>query len=116
MNHIHKVIFNKSTQRFVVVSELAKSAGKSSTVPKAKVDTLFALLFENLVGKENSQSETWQNNQLQAGKIVTNSANGKLTLDATNVKAERWEGNVQAFEAISGQDTTTTIAIMYKVV
>ncbi|RRN02695.1 heme utilization protein, partial [Bibersteinia trehalosi] len=57
-------------------------------------------------GKENSESETWQNNQLQAGKLVTNSANGKLTLDATNVKAERWEGEVQDFEAISRQDIT----------
>ncbi|EPY98718.1 hypothetical protein L278_12470 [Mannheimia haemolytica D35] len=40
-------------------------------------------------GKENSESETWQNNQLQAGKLVTNSANGKLLLDATTVKANR---------------------------
>ncbi|MEG9490656.1 hemagglutinin repeat-containing protein, partial [Mannheimia indoligenes] len=57
-------------------------------------------------GKENSESQTWQNNQLQAGKIVTNSANGKLLLDATNVKANRWEGEVQDFEAKSRQDIT----------
>ncbi|HDL5542829.1 TPA: hemagglutinin repeat-containing protein [Mannheimia haemolytica] len=55
-------------------------------------------------GKENSESETWQNNQLQAGKLVTNSANGKLLLDATTVKANRWEGEVQDFEAKSRQD------------
>ncbi|AHG86465.1 Large exoprotein involved in heme utilizationor adhesion [Bibersteinia trehalosi USDA-ARS-USMARC-190] len=57
-------------------------------------------------GKENSESETWQNNQLQAGNLVTNSANGKLLLDATNVKANRWEGEVQDFEAKSRQDIT----------
>ncbi|EQA10052.1 filamentous hemagglutinin family N-terminal domain protein [Glaesserella parasuis D74] len=57
-------------------------------------------------GKENSESETWQNNQLQAGKLVTNSANGKLLLDATTVKANRWEGEVQDFEAKSRQDIT----------
>ncbi|WP_081601345.1 ESPR domain-containing protein [Bibersteinia trehalosi] len=28
MNNIYKVIFNKTTQQFIVVSELAKSAGK----------------------------------------------------------------------------------------
>ncbi|HGO5857513.1 TPA: HNH endonuclease, partial [Mannheimia haemolytica] len=55
-------------------------------------------------GKENIETETWQNNQLQAGKIVTNSANGKLMLDATNVKANHWEGEVQDFEARSRQD------------
>lgn len=57
-----QVIFSKSQQQFIVVSELAKLVGKSSAVPKAKVDDLFSLLFENLVGKENSQSETWKKN------------------------------------------------------
>ncbi|MGX2951381.1 hemagglutinin repeat-containing protein, partial [Ursidibacter sp. B-7004-1] len=57
-------------------------------------------------GKENSHSEMWQNNQLQAEKLVTYSDNGKLTLDATNVKADRWEGNVQELELISRQDVT----------
>ncbi|MGX3067153.1 hemagglutinin repeat-containing protein [Ursidibacter arcticus] len=57
-------------------------------------------------GKENSHSEMWQNNQLQAGKLVTYSDNGKLTLDATNVKADRWEGDVQGLELISRQDVT----------
>ncbi|RRN02700.1 hypothetical protein EIM44_07260, partial [Bibersteinia trehalosi] len=50
MNNIYKVIFNKNTQQFVVVSELAKSSGKSSALPKAQVDGLFSLLFENLFG------------------------------------------------------------------
>lgn len=46
------------------------------------------------VGKgENSHSETWQNNSAEAGKFITRS-DGKLTLDSTNVKAERWEGDV----------------------
>ncbi|MGY4679539.1 VENN motif pre-toxin domain-containing protein, partial [Ursidibacter arcticus] len=44
--------------------------------------------------------------QLQAGKLVTYSDNGKLTLDATNVKADRWEGDVQGLELISRQDVT----------
>lgn len=57
-------------------------------------------------GKENSHTETWQNNQLQAGKFVTNSDKGKLTLEATNVNAERWEADVQGLELISRQDVT----------
>ncbi|NBI13764.1 filamentous hemagglutinin N-terminal domain-containing protein [[Haemophilus] felis] len=54
-------------------------------------------------GKENSHSEIWQNNQFQTGKFITRS-DGKLTLDSTNVKAERWEGDVQDLELISRQD------------
>ncbi|MFA9499536.1 deaminase domain-containing protein [Mannheimia sp. E30BD] len=105
-NRFHKVIFSQSQQQFVVVSELAKSSGKSSTLPKAKVDGSFSLLFDNIFSNSelHLQSQTWQNNQLQAGKFVTNSANGKLLLDATNVKANRWEGEVQDFEARSRQD------------
>ena len=109
MNHrFHKVIFSQSQQQFVAVSELAKSSEKSSALPKAKVDGLFSLLFDNIFSNSelHLQSQTWQNNQLQAGKIVTNSANGKLLLDATTVKANRWEGEVQDFEAKSRQDVT----------
>ncbi|TCT18672.1 type V secretion system putative substrate protein [Bibersteinia trehalosi] len=105
MNHrFHKIIFSQSQQQFVVVSELVKSSGKSSTLPKAKVDDVFSLLFKNLFrhSELHLQSQAWQNNQLQAGKLVTHSANGKLLLDATNVKA----GEVQDFEAISRQDLT----------
>ena len=107
-NRFHKVIFSQSQQQFVVVSELAKSSGKSSALPKAKVDDVFSLLFDNIFSNSelHLQSQTWQNNQLQAGKIVTNSANGKLLLDATTVKANRWEGEVQDFEAKSRQDVT----------
>lgn len=43
-------------------------------------------------GKENSHSETWQNNVLQAGEKFITRSDGKLTLDSTNVKAERWGG------------------------
>ncbi len=109
MNHrFHKVIFSQSQQQFVAVSELAKSSEKSSALPKAKVDGLFSLLFDNIFSNSelHLQSQPWQNNQLQAGKLVTNSANGKLLLDATNVKANRWEGEVQDFEAKSRQDVT----------
>nr|WP_239384636.1 VENN motif pre-toxin domain-containing protein [Mannheimia massilioguelmaensis] len=56
-------------------------------------------------GKENSHTESWQNNQLHTDKFVTHSA-GKLTLDATNLKAEHWKGDVQALDAISRQDVT----------
>ncbi|QLB45120.1 ESPR domain-containing protein [Mannheimia pernigra] len=38
MNGIHKVIFNKNTQQFVVVSELAKSAGKVKVVSSDTLD------------------------------------------------------------------------------
>lgn len=38
MNGIHKVIFNKNTQQFVVVSELAKSAGKVKAVSSDTLD------------------------------------------------------------------------------
>lgn len=47
-----QVIFSKSQQQFIVVSELAKLVGKSSTAPKVKVDDLFSLLFENLFGNK----------------------------------------------------------------
>ncbi|QLB42322.1 hypothetical protein HV560_05625 [Mannheimia pernigra] len=43
MNNIHQVIFNKSTQQFVVVSELAKSAGKPKAVSAGSVDIVSIL-------------------------------------------------------------------------
>lgn len=49
MNNIHKVIFNKNTQQFVVVSELSKSAGKAKTV---SADTLnLSSLLQNFSEK-----------------------------------------------------------------
>lgn len=48
MNTIFKVLWNRTTQTFVVTSELAKSKGKSST--KAKTDKRFSLIkFANIV-------------------------------------------------------------------
>lgn len=43
MNNIYQVIFNKSTQQFVVVSELAKSAGKPKAVSAGSVDIVSIL-------------------------------------------------------------------------
>ncbi|MEG9488534.1 hemagglutinin repeat-containing protein [Mannheimia indoligenes] len=43
MNNIHQVIFNKSTQQFVVVSELAKSAGKPKAVSASSEDIISIL-------------------------------------------------------------------------
>ncbi|EXI62647.1 hypothetical protein MHD_08015 [Mannheimia granulomatis] len=43
MNNIHQVIFSKSTQQFVVVSELAKSAGKPKAVSAGSVDIVSIL-------------------------------------------------------------------------
>ncbi|MFA9500224.1 hemagglutinin repeat-containing protein [Mannheimia sp. E30BD] len=43
MNKIHQVIFNRATQQFVVVSELAKSAGKPKAVSASSVDIVSIL-------------------------------------------------------------------------
>ncbi|WP_131928037.1 ESPR domain-containing protein [Bibersteinia trehalosi] len=43
MNNIHQVIFNRATQQFVVVSELAKSAGKSKVISADTVDVVSIL-------------------------------------------------------------------------
>ncbi|MEG9491164.1 hemagglutinin repeat-containing protein [Mannheimia indoligenes] len=43
MNNIHQVIFNKSTQQFFVVSELAKSAGKPKAVSASSEDIISIL-------------------------------------------------------------------------
>ncbi|MGQ8820725.1 ESPR domain-containing protein [Bibersteinia trehalosi] len=45
MNDIHKVIFNKTTQQYVVVSELAKSARKPKVVSAGSVDIVSAKIF-----------------------------------------------------------------------
>ncbi len=49
MNNIHKVIFSKNTQQFVVVSELAKSAGKLKAVSADSVD--IASILQNFAEK-----------------------------------------------------------------
>ena len=56
-------------------------------------------------GKSNSDSERWQNSHLTADKIITNSEEGDLTLDAANLKAKRWEADIQNLTIMSRQDT-----------
>ena len=56
-------------------------------------------------GKSNSDSERWQNSHFTADKIITNSEEGGLTLDAANLKAKRWEANIQNLTITSRQDT-----------
>ena len=46
-------------------------------------------------GKSNSDSERWQNSHFTADKIITNSEEGGLNLDAANLKAKRWEADIQ---------------------
>ena len=56
-------------------------------------------------GKSNSDSERWQNSHLQADKLITNSEAGNLSLDAANLKAKRWEADIQNLTITSRQDT-----------
>ena len=56
-------------------------------------------------GKSNSDSERWQNSHLQADKLITNSEEGGLNLDAANLKAKRWEADIQNLTITSRQDT-----------
>ncbi|MDU2224907.1 MAG: hemagglutinin repeat-containing protein [Haemophilus parainfluenzae] len=56
-------------------------------------------------GKSNSDSERWQNSHLQADKLITNSEAGNLSLDAANLKAKRWEADIQNLTVTSRQDT-----------
>ena len=55
-------------------------------------------------GKSNSHSERWQNSHFTADKIITNSEEGDLTLDAANLKAKRWEADIQNLTITSRQD------------
>ncbi|WP_123957382.1 ESPR domain-containing protein [Frederiksenia canicola] len=45
---LHRVIFSKTQQYFVVVSELSKTTGKSSAFPKVKVDDFFSQFFNSV--------------------------------------------------------------------
>ena len=56
-------------------------------------------------GKSNSDSERWQNSHLQADKLITNSEEGGLNLDAANLNAKRWEADIQNLTVTSRQDT-----------
>ena len=56
-------------------------------------------------GKSNSDSERWQNSHFTADKIITNSEEGGLTLDAANLNAKRWEAGIQNLTVTSRQDT-----------
>ena len=61
--------------------------------------------INNLNSISNSDSERWQNSHFTADKIITNSEEGDLTLDAANLKAKRWEADIQNLTITSRQDT-----------
>ena len=61
--------------------------------------------INNLNSISNSYSERWQNSYFTADKIITNSEEGDLTLDAANLKAKRWEADIQNLTITSRQDT-----------
>ncbi|MEG9491160.1 ESPR domain-containing protein [Mannheimia indoligenes] len=64
MNNIYQVIFNKSTQQFVVVSELAKSAGKPKAVSASSEDIISILQNfseKRPLGTTNSQTNRSDN-------------------------------------------------------
>ena len=61
--------------------------------------------INNLNSISNSDSERWQNSHLQADKLITNSEAGNLSLDAANLKAKRWETDIQNLTITSRQDT-----------
>ena len=86
-----------------------KSAGGSVGVFVGTNGNSYGLGIEGSVnvakGKSNSDSERWQNSHLTADKIITNSEEGDLTLDAANLKAKRWEADIQNLTITSRQDT-----------
>ena len=86
-----------------------KSAGGSVGVFVGTNGNSYGVGIEGSVnaakGKSNSDSERWQNSHFTADKIITNSEEGGLTLDAANLKAKRWEANIQNLTITSRQDT-----------
>ncbi|OOF37658.1 hemagglutinin repeat-containing protein [Rodentibacter heidelbergensis] len=55
-------------------------------------------------GKSNSDSERWQNNRLNADKLITNSEEGGLSLESANLNTKRWEADLQSLTLTSRQD------------
>ena len=86
-----------------------KSAGGSVGVFVGTNGNSYGIGIEGSVnvakGKSNSDSERWQNSHFTADKIITNSEEGGLALDAANLKAKRWEANIQNLTVTSRQDT-----------
>ncbi|RDE81855.1 hypothetical protein DPV95_10260 [Haemophilus parainfluenzae] len=86
-----------------------KSAGGSVGVFVGTNGNSYGIGIEGSVnvakGKSNSESERWQNSHLQADKLITNSEEGGLNLDAANLKAKRWEADIQNLTVTSRQDT-----------
>ena len=86
-----------------------KSAGGSVGVFVGTNGNSYGVGIEGSVnvakGKSNSDSERWQNSHLQADKLITNSEAGNLSLDAANLKAKRWEADIQNLTITSRQDT-----------
>ena len=86
-----------------------KSAGGSVGVFVGTNGNSYGIGIEGSVnvskGKSNSDSERWQNSHFTADKIITNSEEGGLNLDAANLKAKRWEADIQNLTVTSHQDT-----------
>ena len=86
-----------------------KSAGGSVGVFVGTNGNSYGIGIEGSVnvakGKSNSDSERWQNSHFTADKIITNSEEGGLALDAANLKAKRWEADIQNLTITSRQDT-----------
>ena len=86
-----------------------KSAGGSVGVFVGTNGNSYGVGIEGSVnaakGKSNSDSERWQNSHLQADTLITNSEAGNLSLDAANLKAKRWEADIQNLTITSRQDT-----------
>ena len=86
-----------------------KSAGGSVGVFVGTNGNSYGIGIEGSVnlakGKSNSESERWQNSHLQADKLITNSEAGNLSFDAANLKAKRWEADIQNLTITSRQDT-----------
>ena len=86
-----------------------KSAGGSVGVFVGTNGNSYGIGIEGSVnvakGKSNSDSERWQNSHLQADKLITNSEEGGLNLDAANLKAKRWKADIQNLTITSRQDT-----------
>ena len=85
-----------------------KSAGGSVGVFVGTNGNSYGIGIEGSVnvakGKSNSDSERWQNSHFTADKIITNSEEGGLNLDAANLKAKRWEADIQNLTVTSRQD------------
>ncbi|OOH85141.1 hypothetical protein BMT54_11840 [Pasteurellaceae bacterium 15-036681] len=93
--YYHKVIFSKTQQRFVVVSELAKSEGKSSAdCRKHSAEDFFGLVFSNLFTHQQSQARS-----------TLGSLSGNITVSAGN------HAHLSGVDAIASKELNREILI-----